>query len=183
MDLNQHTKALMNAVVSDHSGGSNQAFFYIDGIPTKGAWFDLDAIEGWANVEQQLADKFNTEIDEVLCADVEGLAKHFYSSSCDAFSMTEWLEFRESKDSIGLDDEVIDAYMQNHGSCDLSDILEAYQGEFGSDEDFAADLLDQTGDLNQIPESLRYYFDYEKFARDLMMGDYFAVNGHYFRNL
>jgi antirestriction protein len=33
-----------------------------------------------------------------------------------------------------------------------------------------------------IPESLRSYFDYEKFSRDLMM-DYFESNGHYFRNL
>ena len=162
----------------------NQAFFYIDGIPTKGEWFDLDTISGWDEVEQQLADKFDTEIDEVLCADVEGLAKHFYASSSDSFSMTEWLEFRESKDSIGLADEVIDAYMENMGSsCDLDDILEAYQGQFDSDEDFAIDLLEQTGDIAALPGHLSYYFDYEKYARDLMMGDFFAVNGYYFRNL
>lgn len=184
MDLNQHTQALMNSAVSEHSGGDNQAFFYIDGIPTKGKWFDLEQIDGWEDVEQQLGDLFGCEVDEVLCADVEGLAKHFYASSCDSFDMTEWLEFKEAKECTHLDDEVIDAYLDNYGcSCAIDDIEEAYQGAYDSDEDFAYDLMEQTGGLDSIPENLRCYFDYEEFARDLMTCDYFSSNGHYFRNL
>ena len=60
---------------------------------------------------------------------------------------------------------------------------ESYSGSFNSDEDFAEDLADQTGLLEAIPENLRCYFDFEKFARDLLMGDYWEVKGHYFRNL
>ena len=59
-------------------------------------------------------------------------------------------------------------------------ILDAYQGYFQSDEDFAADLADSMGFLDDMPENLRYYFDYEKFARDLMISDYIEENGYYF---
>lgn len=59
-------------------------------------------------------------------------------------------------------------------------IPEAYQGRYDSDEDFAADLAEYCGYLDDMPENLRYYFDYEKFARDLMIGDYVEDSGHYF---
>ena len=181
--LNQSVNARLNAACSSHSGGDNQAFFYIDGIPTKGLWVDLDQITGWEDVEEKLLDLFPSSlVDEILCADVEGLAHHFYASSCDSFDLDAWLEFLAEKDGTHLSDEVIGAYFENCGASSLSDVEEAYQGEYNSDEDFAVQLLDDTGDLMSIPESLRSYFDYEKFSRDLMM-DYFESNCHYFRNL
>ena len=59
-------------------------------------------------------------------------------------------------------------------------ISDAYQGYFQSDEDFAAELAESMGLLDGMPENLRYYFDYEKFARDLMISDYMEENGYYF---
>jgi antirestriction protein len=181
--LNQSVNARLNAACSSHSGGDNQAFFYIDGIPTKGLWVDLDQITGWEDVEEKLLDLFPSSlVDEILCADVEGLAHHFYASNCDSFGMDEWLEFLAEKNGTHLSDEVIGAYFENCGASSLSDVEEAYQGEYNSDEDFAVQLLEDTGELD--PSSLLgAYFDYEKFARDLMMCDYFESNGHYFRNL
>jgi antirestriction protein len=67
--------------------------------------------------------------------------------------------------------------------CDvaLSDIAEAYQGQFNSDEAFTIDLLDSIGDLPQdLPSYI--HIDWERTARDVMM-DYSESNGHYFRNL
>jgi antirestriction protein len=165
---------------------NNQAFFYIDGIPTKGNWIDLDDISEWDEIKEQLATSLEIEsgdIDEVLCADVEGLARHFYSSNCDSFDLDEWADFKEQMSGTHLDAEVIDAYLDNCGigGVSISDIEEAYSGQFDSWEDLAYDLLESTGDINQIPESLRGYFDYEKFGRDLSY-DYFESNGHYFRN-
>jgi antirestriction protein len=43
-------------------------------------------------------------------------------------------------------------------------------------------LLEGTGDLNEIPERLRFYFDIEKYARDLMISDFSESNGYYFSN-
>lgn len=162
---------------------TNQGFFYIDGIPTKGLWIDLDDVAEWAQIEEKLLGLFpGALIDEILCADIEGLPKHFYASNCDGFDMDGWAAFLEDKETTHLDDEVIDAYFDNNGVSSISDIEEAYQGEFSSDEAFADDYIDSTGMLSEVPENLRFYFDTEKFARDMMF-DFFESNGHYFRNL
>lgn len=166
---------------------NNQAFFYIDGIPTKGAWIDLDTITEWDEVRAELAKHLSIDagnIDEVLCADVEGLPRHFYASNCDGFSMTEWADFKEQLDATHLDEEVIDAYLDNmgaYGGVDISNIEDAYQGEYDDFTDFAYRLMEDTGELGSIPESLRSYFDYEKFGHDLSY-DFFESNGHFFRN-
>lgn len=53
---------------------------------------------------------------------------------------------------------------------DESDFEESYQGEYDSEEDYAENFLEETGGLKDMPESLRSYFDYKKYARDLKLG-------------
>lgn len=40
----------------------------------------------------------------------------------------------------------------------------------GTAKEYAYSYLEDTGLLNEIPESLRYYFDTEAFARDMVLG-------------
>jgi antirestriction protein len=188
MNINQHVQALLNSTTSSHSGADTQAFFYVDGIPTKGAWIDLDTITDWDDIKAQLGAHLSIEadsIDEVLCADIEGIARHFYASNCDGFDLSSWLEFKEAMEASHLDVETIDAYLDNvgtYGGVNISDIEDSYYGEFNNWTDFAEHIMEETGDLNQIPESLRYYFDFEAYGRDLAH-DFFESNGHFFRNL
>lgn len=59
---------------------------------------------------------------------------------------------------------------------------ESFCGEYPSAEDYAEQLLDDCGDLNALPENLRRYFDYAKFARDLSYDGYSFIkseNGVY----
>ncbi len=53
---------------------------------------------------------------------------------------------------------------------------EAYAGEYRSKEDWAEQFMDDTGGLEGMPENLKCYFDYEKYARDCELGGdmYFA---------
>ena len=51
---------------------------------------------------------------------------------------------------------------------------EAYQGEWDSEEEFAENLAEET---MEIPKHLEFYIDYEKFARDLFINDYFSADG------
>lgn len=51
-----------------------------------------------------------------------------------------------------------------------ADFEEAYAGEWSTLAEFAEDLLEDIGDLGQIPERLRGYFDFAKYARDLERG-------------
>jgi antirestriction protein len=163
--------------------GTNQAFFYIDGIPTKGLWVDMDEITEWDQVKAQLEEKFpNSEVDEILCSDIEGLPKFFYASNCDSFGMREWAAFKEEQSEYRLEEDLISAYFDNCGPTPLESVEDAFWGEFDTDEDFARDYLEASGMLAGLPEHLAYYFDYEKYARDLMM-DCFSSNGFYFRNL
>ena len=44
---------------------------------------------------------------------------------------------------------------------------------------YAEELVDDTGMLDSLPENLRHYFDYARFARDLFMFDRHSVrSGH-----
>ena len=59
-------------------------------------------------------------------------------------------------------------------------LQDQYLGCFESIEDYAMDYIESTGSLRQLPESLQYYFDYERFARDLEMGgDIFTIETSY----
>jgi antirestriction protein len=53
---------------------------------------------------------------------------------------------------------------------------ECYQGAWESLEAYAEDLLESTGELDQVPEHLRSYVDVEAYVRDLELnGDVFTV--------
>lgn len=164
----------------------SRAFFYIDGIPTKGLWVDLDEVEGWNTVETLLAAKYpNSFIDEILCADIEGIGKHFYASNCDFFSMTEWLEFLESIENTHLDIEAISAYFEcfgKYGDIDISSIDDQYYGQYDNWEEFVYQFVDDTCLLEGIPDSLQSYFDYEKYGRDLSYDFSISDSGHVFRS-
>lgn len=56
----------------------------------------------------------------------------------------------------------------------------AYVGEFASIEDFAHDMLDQFGP--GLPDFALAYFDWSKYARDLLATDYYKDGTFYFRH-
>lgn len=47
---------------------------------------------------------------------------------------------------------------------------QSYRGTYESPEDWAYEYIESTGMLGDMPENLQYYFDYEKFARDVRIG-------------
>ena len=59
---------------------------------------------------------------------------------------------------------------------------DAYVGQYDSERDFAEELVDDTGMLADAPDFLLTYFDYDAFARDLFMTDYYmSDSGYVFR--
>lgn len=159
---------------------NSRAFWYVDGEPCKGLWVDMDAIDSTDEVLDLLVESgFCTEDygGDLLVADAEGLAYQFISS----YGCFDLDGFAECRDHKG-DDDAKAAYMKNIGEWNSDNFDDAYQGEYESDEAFAEQLSDDIGMLDEVPENLRCYFDFERFARDLMM-DYFEVDGYYFRSL
>lgn len=85
----------------------------------------------------------------------------------------------------GIDANMLDAvkaYRYIIGSDDLKDFLEAYQGEWSSDEDFAQSMADDIGAINKDASWPNNCIDWEQAARELMY-DYSEHEGYYFRNI
>jgi len=64
----------------------------------------------------------------------------------------------------------------------ISSFQEAYLGEYESETAYAEQYMEETGQLDQMPKNLRYYFDFEAFGRDLFMSDLVMLNNHVFYN-
>ena len=71
-------------------------------------------------------------------------------------------------------------YQGTGADLSLEHFRDCYMGEYDSEEDFAEQFADDCGYLSQIPDNLRYYFDFEKFARDLFLDGFYFDAGHVF---
>lgn len=77
------------------------------------------------------------------------------------------------------DEDAVRAYLKCFGSWDERDFQDRYLGQYDSWRDFAEELVDGMGYLDEIPEHLRDYFDYGAYARDLKY-DFCEEDGYYF---
>jgi antirestriction protein len=84
----------------------------------------------------------------------------------------------------GKDIEMLEAYFSLGHDITEANIEEAEERFFGYFEDYeelGEEYANQTGLLYEVPENLKYYFDFEKFGRDLSY-DLQEFNGYYFFN-
>lgn len=75
--------------------------------------------------------------------------------------------------------EILRAWLGNGMEFDLDSMNDAYIGEFSTDTEMAEYYAESCDMLRDMPESLRCYFDFEAYARDLM-NDVFEFSGYYF---
>ena len=75
-------------------------------------------------------------------------------------------------------EELIEKYIEEGRDDDPSTFEESYYGEFASDVEFTRELLENTGDLPELPAYI--HIDWESTAKDIMF-DYMEIDGHYFR--
>ncbi|MEH6478460.1 MAG: antirestriction protein ArdA [Sneathiella sp.] len=71
------------------------------------------------------------------------------------------------------DDQVKVIYLAGDLGCHMTEILDRLDDVIlfeGNAEEYTESYLEDTGLLDQIPESLQYYIDVEAFARDLVLG-------------
>lgn len=141
----------------------------------RGEWVDLEQFAGdEEGFIEYITALHNHETDpEFMFQDYEGFPAAFYSESGIDSRVFEWLELDAS------DREKVLAFLDCFGDC-AGDVFEAadnaYQGTYASDLDFAYEIVESCYNLE---EPLASYFDYEKYARDLMV-DYSSSNGFYF---
>lgn len=91
----------------------------------------------------------------------------------------------ENMDHEGIEEdqlEAVKAYVSVMGTDDLSDFQESYAGDFMDDRDFARDVAESMGAINDDLEWPHTCIDWEQAARELMQ-DYSEEGGYYFRNI
>lgn len=135
-----------------------------------GAWIDAeqDAYDIYAEVRMMLAASPVEDAEEWAIHDYEGF------------------EGAPVSEYMGLEQvAALAAFIAEHGEIggklvehfrDLADarkaIEETYAGAYRSLADFAEEITEET---SQVPESLRYYIDYDRMARDLEISDVFVI--------
>lgn len=153
----------------------------------RGVWLDLTAFDDYDEFLAVCRYIHRDEADpEFMAQDFEGFPREWYTEGF----MSE-REFDLIKEFAELDDkerEAFEVYVSAFGSsmddCGIfDDFREAYQGKWDSEEEFAEQLADDCCMLDNVPESVKMYFDYAAFARDLFIGDYYFESGFVFRRL
>lgn len=146
---------------------------YNNGI-LHGAW--IDATQGqdgiWRDVSQMLFNSPAEYAEEWAIHDYEGFGGIHLSEYASFETVANYAEFIEAHGDLGAK---LIAYFG-----DLDDARDAisdhYAGHYDSLEDYAEQLTEET---IQIPESLRFYIDYEKMAADMEINDVLAIrSGH-----
>lgn len=148
-------------------------------------WLDLTTFASYEDFCEVCRFLHRDEADpELMFQDMENFPDAWYNESGldeDTFDLI--LQYAD------LDDDerrAFDAYIENKGSGRdaevFDDFRDKYVGEFDSEEEFAEHIADECGMLDKVPESIKQYFNYERFAHDLFASDYdFFDNAFVFR--
>ena len=141
-----------------------------------GAWIDAD----------QSADAIHDEIRAMLASSPIPGAEEWAIHDYEDFGGIQLAEY-EDIDRVAEIAALLVEYGEPFGvwadyygnAVSAEGFRDAYRGEYESEEAYAEDLVDDTGMLAEVPENLRYYFDYGRLARDLFMCDMLSVrSGH-----
>lgn len=140
----------------------------------KGAWLDLEDYADRDAFYEACRELHKDEADpELMFQDFEGFPRSFYNESNVPEELFAWLE-------LDTDDrELLAVYQDNvEGDADIDKARDAFAGKYESEADWAEQFLEETGGLEQVPETLRNYIDFEAYARDARLGGNMAFVRH-----
>ncbi|MBQ7853862.1 MAG: antirestriction protein ArdA [Muribaculaceae bacterium] len=139
-----------------------------------GMWVDLSTFVDYAEFIDFCHALHCDEADpELMFQDYENFPRQLYSESCfDEETFDTIIEYANH------DQEAVDAFLCVYDISELDKFDEAYVGEFYDEADFARHIIDECYTFDGI---LADYFDYDSFAEDLFMTDYYFDNGHVIR--
>lgn len=150
-----------------------------------GKWLDLSDFSDKKEFYDACHELHNDEVDpEFMFQDWEFIPEDLI---CESWLSDDFFDIRDALNDLTEDEQEAFFVWCNYGSHDLSkgDITKLissfqddFQGKYNDEGDFAYELIQQCYDL---PEFALSYFDYEKFARDLFIGDYWFEDGFVFR--
>ena len=131
----------------------------------------------WIRADQD-ADDIHAEIHAILAASPEPGAEEWGIFDTENFGSVRIAEYEDIANVAAIAKLIAEhgnlaAELIAHagGADEAREMLDdQYQGAFDSLTAWAEDFLEQTGQLDALPESIRGYFDHEAFARDAELG-------------
>lgn len=128
----------------------------------KGAWLNLADYADKDAFYAACAELHKDEHDpELMFQDHEGIPEGMISESSVEDALWEWLALGDGdKELVAVYREHVDA------SGSIEDAQDSYHGTFESEADWAENFLEDSGMLKEVPEALRGYIDFERYARD-----------------
>ena len=143
----------------------------------------------WISCEQS-EDDIRDDIEFMLSwspvrhlEECEEWAIHDYNFGKISLSETEDLgELSEMAIAIVEHGEAYEAYLSEFDyEPSIDDFQDRYCGEYSSLEDYAYQYIEDTGMLDNVPDSIKRYFNYQAFGRDMdLSGDITFIDGHIF---
>ena len=119
------------------------------------------------------------EDPELMYQDYECFPSAWYSESgIDEDTFDRILEYADMDDD---DRDAFDEFSEAFGNDCVESFRERYMGQWDSEKDFAEHIIDECYNLDDMMGHLASYFDYEAYARDLFIDDFYFSNGYVFR--
>ena len=128
-----------------------------------GKWLSLDEYDTEEKFYDAARKLHKNEHDpELMFQDFENFPRAFYGESgCDE-RLWEWLALDKH------DHEIVLSWLHQVGGTDsIKYILDSFIGSADSWSKYVENYVDETGVLNEIPDHLQVYFDYDSYGRDL----------------
>lgn len=97
----------------------------------------------------------------------------------------EFWELKETLENTQIDLEALTAYKNLFGEIDVRDFEDKFFchiEDWNTNRAFGEYMLEEMGELEQVPQHLRYYIDAEAYGRDLLINDFCEFDGFVFRN-
>lgn len=137
-----------------------------------GMWVNVSTFDDYDDfVNFCLAIHADEEDPEIMYQDFENMPDSLYHESMGEKEFNKIEEYCELCDEYSV--EAVDDFLEWDSTEDLDNMHDAYVGVYDSREDFAREIVNDCYDLENMMGNLACYFDYEAFARDLFMGDYY----------
>ena len=146
-----------------------------------GMWVNVSTFDDYEDfVNFCLAIHADESEPELMYQDFENMPGSLYHESMGEKGFNKIAEYCELCDEYSV--EAVDDFLEWDSTEDLDNMHDSYAGVYDSREDFAREIVSDCYDIENIMGNLACYFDYEAFARDLFMCDYyFGSHGTVFR--
>jgi antirestriction protein len=127
-----------------------------------GKWLVLSDFDSRDEFYEACKELHKDEADpEYMFQDYQGFPKAFYSESSVQEELWDWLALDED------DQKLLEVYKDNvNQEGGIEEARDAFAGQYNSKAAWAEEHLEDTGELETVPESLKNYIDYEAYARD-----------------